>query len=356
MTSGGCSAGDSRGAERPASIEARARLVSRGRLRSTPLLLLLLPALARSAPVLGPRKLQSPGTTPAGFDPDKDPQCGGQCIDGFPCSSFVEKGMACDTVREVLGKVCPGACDLCCVESPPPKPPPPPPPPPSPSPKPPSPPSPPTMPPSTVNQVTTVVTDFVDTVNSTAVGLYKEYGPGIIKWVKEHIAQTVFLSIFSCCVLCCLPMCVLRACREREERKKKQQTQYKAKQIIKEKTSKDKQNGGTNGSAPNRRASAVAMRRASQTGKRRSMTSSSATDAKMDMQEIEEEEQARLLTEGDLEGVGLQAKPMTSSIYKSKTTGLTTVRVVMGVPFKRKDVFRELVNRKCPIDIDEERM
>ena len=60
--------------------------------------------------------------------------------------------------------------------------------------------------------------------------------------------------------------------------------------------------------------------------------------------DIDNVSRAKLLIDMQ-DGVGLQAKPLTSSIYKN-SQGLTTVRVEMDIPFHRKDIFRELISKK----------
>ena len=345
------------------------------------LLLLLLPTLARSAPIWPDRRLAAAGTTPApgsSFNPMKDPACQAQCLNGLPCSSFVRSSMTCDTVHEVLSKLCvdgdgrpnPNACSACCVDPPPPSPPPPPPPTPSPPRPPPSPPSPPASPPSGVNKakdklmahgekavgmVVGWVSGIWDKVYGWGKPIWDKYEPPILLWIQKHVVQSIFLGLIGLCVLVALPICTINYCRRRQEIKQKVATQYKMKQIVKEKV-KEQKNGGAGGDGGNKRQSAVQRRTSCNTGKRRSMTAASTTDKAAELTAEEEEEKAKLLTEENLEGVGLNAKPLTSSIYKSEITGLTTVRVVMGVPFKRKDVFRELVNKKCPIDVDEEKL
>ena len=177
--------------------------------------------------------------------------------------------------------------------------------------------------------------------------MYKaqEWGEDVaLPYVLKYKIAFIVGTLLSCCLFCCLRSRSQRLAVEAEQMQRKQQTQYKMKQMVKEKFSK---NEGEDKKGP-------AKRKGNGTGKRRSVNNASASDSAKEAAEAEEEERAKLITDMQ-DGVGLSAKPLTSSIFKS-SSGLTTVRIQMDVPFKRKDVFRELISKKCPIDIDEEKM
>ena len=171
----------------------------------------------------------------------------------------------------------------------------------------------------------------------------KDYADAhILPWLLRNRMKIIFFLLIFCCCSCCYSSRAKRLKAEAEILQRKQQTQFKMAKLVKEKSE-----GGS--SEPKKKP-----KKGQNSGKRRSVSNASATDSTKESTEQEEEERAMLITDMQ-EGVGLQSKALTSSMFRS-STGLTTVRIQCDVPFKQKDVFRELINKKCPIDIDEEKM
>jgi len=127
------------------------------------------------------------------------------------------------------------------------------------------------------------------------------------------------------------------------------------KSMVKDKFSKNNQaekakNGGS-GDEEVKRAN-VGRRTSVNSGKRRASVNNFQSKGGKEEEEVNEEEEAALL---EKQTIGLNTNPVISQVLRSKE-GMTTVRVKMEFPFKMKDVWRELVQSKCPLDIDDEKM
>ena len=307
-----------------------------------------------------------PPPPPLPFDPNRDAACQRTCLSGLTCGSFVKSTMTCPQVQTVFARLCvdeigrpnPDVCSACCeVYISPPRPPPqpklPPAPPPSPMPPPPSPPPPPPSPPAPPRPPPSPpAPPFAPpALNAVAIQYFYEVILPFIMAYKIQLGMGTVLTLILVRCLC------LRAAREAQrkaevERKMKMQTTMRL--MVKDKQKNKKPGSGSAYDEDEGKGKKVRKRRAAGTSKRRSVSNYASNDSQQEALDAEEEERAKLLIDMQ-EGVGLQAKPVTSSIYKS-SLGATTVRVKMDVPFHRKDLFRELVSKKCPLDVDEEKM
>lgn len=69
--------------------------------------------------------------------------------------------------------------------------------------------------------------------------------------------------------------------------------------------------------------------------------------------DAEEEEELHSIFKGLKNGTGDNPNETTSSVYTG-SNGITTVRVSVYLPFLQRDLFRELVRKSRPLDVDEE--
>ena len=291
-------------------------------------------------------------TAGSNFDPIGDPSCQIECLNGLPCGSFVQSSMTCTQAQSVFVKLCvdprnpaksdPWRCARCCeIVLPPPAFPPSPSSPPSPSPSPvPSPPPPPSPPPSPPVPPRPPPNPPAPPFSPPGVKeLALEYFiTEILPWLFQYKLQIIIVMLVSCCCCCCIRAQNAKKRKAAEEAARKQKLQNTMWSKVKE----NKESGGPNGK-PESKLKKPGNRK-SNSGVRRSVSNYASNDQEKDKLDAEEEERAKLLIDMQ-DGVGLQAKPTTSSIYKS-SAGMTTVRVKMDVPFHRKDIFRELISKK----------